>query len=172
MTSLKNICELIDISSESENEEKPEGASTPLPRNTKPIFRVVLEIFHSSIEAIADNEADFDWSLDSLETDCKRLKLSNSFETGEYSRSSINSEYSEIIENPESPDEQLQEDDIKNTTNSEIFIVDSHKRQCPQSITSAVIADSLEQVAREDADSYSVTPPGPLRKINFQPVAR
>ena len=56
-------------------------------------------------------------------------------------------------------------------TNSEVFIVEGHKRTSTQSVTSEVIADYLEQVANEDADSYYVTPPGPLKKINTKAVS-
>ena len=54
MANLKDIYELIDISSESENDERSERASTPLPKDTLPNIRVILEMSHSSIEANAD----------------------------------------------------------------------------------------------------------------------
>ena len=115
-----------------------------------------MEISHSSVEANADHEEDLNSSLDSLDTDCKRLKLGNSFETvesGEYPDTSENNEAGEIIESPESPDEQPGEYDSNDMTNSEIFVVEGHKRTSTQSVN-------------EDADSYFVTPPGPLKKIN------
>ena len=87
MASPKDTYELIDIASESEKEEMMERTSTLLPRETFPNIRVIREISHSSVEANADHEEDLNSSPDSLDTDCKRLKLSNSFETvesGEY----------------------------------------------------------------------------------------
>ena len=150
-----------------------ERASTPLPRDTFPIIRVTLEISHSSVEDNADHENP-NSSLDSLDTDCKRLKLSNSFETvesREYSNSTENYGVGEIVERPESPDEQLEECDSMDITTSGVFIVEGQKRTSTQSVTSAVIADYLEQVVNEDADSYFVTPPGPLKKINMKPTS-
>ena len=75
-----------------------ERASTPLPSDTFQNIRVILEISDSSVEANADHEEDLNSSLASLDTDCKRLKLSNSFETvesGEYPDSSETNEASE-----------------------------------------------------------------------------
>ena len=131
MANFKDIYELIDISSETENEEMMERASTPLPRDTFPNIRVILEISHSSAEANADHEEDLNSYLDSLDTDCKRLKLSNSFasvDSGEYPKTSGDYKDGEIIE---SPDEQLEECDSNDITNSGIFIVQSHKRTSP-----------------------------------------
>ena len=74
-----------------------------------PNFRVTLDISHSSVEAMAEYEKDLNSSLDSIETNCKRLKPSNSFETvesGAYPISFENYEEGEIVESPESPDEQ------------------------------------------------------------------
>ena len=84
MASLKDIYELTDISSESENEEMMQRASTPLARDAFPNIRVVLEISHSSVEANADYEEDLNSSLDSIDMNCKRLKLSNSVESVAY----------------------------------------------------------------------------------------
>ena len=169
MANLKDIYELGDVSSESENEEvKSQRASTPLPKDAFPNIGVILEISHSSIEANADLEEDFNSSLESM--DCKRLKLDNSFETvesGEYPNSHGNYEDGEINESPESPDE-CNTNDI---TNSGIFIVESHRQISPQSVDSAIITKYLEQVANEDADSYFVTPPGPLKRINTIPAS-
>ena len=47
MAHVKEIYELIEVSSESENEEKPERASTPLPKDAFPNIRVILELSHS-----------------------------------------------------------------------------------------------------------------------------
>ena len=80
-----------------------ERASTPLPRDTFPSIRVIQEITHSSVEANADHE-DLNSSLDSLDTDYKRPKLSSSLETvesGEYPLPSENHEVGEIFESPE-----------------------------------------------------------------------
>ena len=90
MANIKDIYELIDISSGSKNDEESERASTTLPKNTLPNIRVILEISHSSIEANTDLEEDLNSSLDSIDMDCKPLKLDNSFETvesGEYPNS-------------------------------------------------------------------------------------
>ena len=155
---------------ERENEKCPKE----LQRRSLGVQQVVLETSHSSVVAIADHKKDFDSSLDSLETDCTRLRSSNSFETGEsgeYQVSSINYENSEIIESPESPVEQPKEDDMNNFTNSGIFIVESHRQPSQQSVTNVVLANYLEQVAREDANSYFVTPQGPLRRVNLQPAS-
>ena len=92
-------------------------------------------------------------------------------ESGECPDFSENNEAGEIIESPESPDEQPGEYDSNNMTNSEVFVVEGHKQTSTQSVTSEVIADSLEQVVNEDADSYFVTPPGPLKKINMKPMS-
>ena len=168
MTSLKDIYELIDISSESENEEESERASTPLPKDMFPNLRVTLGISNSSVEASADYEEDLNSSLDSLETNCKRLRLSNRFvsvESGEYPSSTESCEDGEIVESPESPDEEIEETCTDDLTNSEIFIVESHKPPSPRSVTSDTVAEYLEQIAREDSNSYFVTRPGPLKKI-------
>ena len=102
--------------------------------------------------------------------DCKRLQLSNSFETvesGEYPSSPGKYEDGEMIESPESPDEC----DTNDITNSEVFIVESHRQTSSQSVNSAIITENLEKVANEDAASYFVTPPGPLKKINTIPAS-
>ena len=120
MTSLKDFYELLYISSESENEEESEKDSTPLPKEIFPNLRGTLEISNSSVEANTDFEEDFNSSLDSLGTNCKRLKLSNSFvsvESGEFPSSTENYEDGERVESLESPDEELEEartDDLTN----------------------------------------------------------
>ena len=151
-----------------------ERASTPLSKDLFPNLRVTLEISHSSVEANADYEENFNSSLDSLETICKRLKLSNSFvsvESGEYPSSTECCEDGEIVESPESPDEEIEETRTEDVTNSEIFIVENHKRPSPRSVTSATVADYLEQIAQEDSNSYFVTPPGQLKKIVLKLVS-
>ena len=75
LANLKDTYELIDISSESENDERSERASTPLPKDTFRNIRVILEISHSSIEANADLEEDLNSSLDSTDMDCRLLKV-------------------------------------------------------------------------------------------------
>ena len=78
MNNYKNVFELIDISSsESDEESIGERASTPLPRSVQPNFRVVIDVSNSSAEAVADEEECFDISADSLEADCKRMRLSS-----------------------------------------------------------------------------------------------
>ena len=147
MANLKDTYELIDISSESENDERSERTSTPLPKDSFPNMRVILEISHSSIEANADLEENLNSSLDSIDWECKRLKLDNSFETvepGEYPNSPGKYDDGEIFESPESPDE-CNTNDI---TNSGVFIVESHKQTSSQSVDSAIIAEYLEQVAK------------------------
>ena len=83
MNNLLDIYELIDISSSSEEGEITR-ASTPLLRAKKEYPRIIVEILNSSAEATADEEEFLDLSLDSLESECKRMKLSEpytSFET-------------------------------------------------------------------------------------------
>ena len=151
-----------------------ERASTPLPRDTFLNIRVILGISHCYVKANADHEEDLNSSSDSFDTNCKRLKLSNSFgtvESGEYPDFSEDNEVGEIIESPESPDEKPEEYDSNDMTNSDVFVVEGHKRTSTQSVTSEVTADYLEQVANEDADSYFVIPPGPLKKMNTKPMS-
>ena len=72
--------------------------STPIPRDSQVNPRIIIEIPHSSAEATADDEEYLDLSLDSLETDCKRMKLSDSYtsfesvESGEYPQSTDSEE--------------------------------------------------------------------------------
>ena len=93
-----------------------------------------------------------------------------SLESGELVKMSPKSDYSTMRESPESPDEQKQEED-NNRSNSGVFIVEGHCAPSPKSITSAVIADYLEQDSREDASSNFVTPPGPLKRVNPQLIS-
>ena len=174
MSNLLDIYELIDISSSSGEEGEIERASTPLPRVTQVNPRIIIEIPHSPAEATADDEDYLDLSLDSLETDCKRLKLSNSYtsfesmESGEYPHSTDSEETP--ADSPESPDEREKGED-NCSLNSGVFVVKGHYGHSSKSVTSTSVADYLEQVAREDATSFFVTPPGPLRKVNLRPIS-
>ena len=84
MNNLLDVYELIDISSSSEEEGESTRASTPLPRDNKVYPRIV------AAEATADEEEFLDLSLNSLETECKRMNLSESYtsfetvESGQY----------------------------------------------------------------------------------------
>ena len=78
MNSLKNVYELIDISSSDDESDFVERSSTPLPREAIPNYRVILKNSLSSAEAVADEEEYFDVSADSLEASYKRIKLSSS----------------------------------------------------------------------------------------------
>ena len=74
MEARKNVYELIDISSASEDEGMAsERASTPLPKPQHMNYRVVLEISHSSAGAVADEEEYFHISAESLKNNCKRI---------------------------------------------------------------------------------------------------
>ena len=163
MNNYKNVFELIDISSsESDEESIGERASTPLPRSIQPNFRVVVDVYNSSAEAVADEEECFDISADSLEADCKRMRLSSSLESlesGELDRTAPNPEYSTMRESPESPD-------IQSENEEEGFVVESHRLPSPQSITSCMINEYLEQVHREEENiSFFETPPGTPKRI-------
>ena len=112
MNNLPDIYELIDISSSSEEEGEITRASTPLPRANKEYPRIIVEILNSSAEATADEEEFLDLSLDSLESECKRMKLSEpytSFETVESGQYPQSKSPEEIVmaDSPESPDESL-----------------------------------------------------------------
>ena len=146
MNSPKKVYELIDISSESEEETVIERASTPFPRNSQTNFRIILEIANSSAEAIADEEEYFDISADFLQMNCKRVRLNStleSLESGELRSTSPGTTHNEIKESPESPDE-LTEDE------EDGFVVENHRVPNPQSKTSCMIAEYLEQVHREE----------------------
>ena len=70
----QNVYQLIDISSASEDEDVQERASTPLPKGIQPNYRVVVEISQPSVEVIAGEDDYFDLSLDSLESNCKKIE--------------------------------------------------------------------------------------------------
>ena len=163
MNSLKNVYELIDISSSEDESEFVERSSTPLPRETIPNYRVKLKNSLSSAEAVADEEEYFDVSADSLEASYKRIKLNSSL-------SSIDSNFypqqegndvaqasEEIPDSPESPDESM---------SSDVFVVEETISN-EASISSSKVAEYLEKVHQEDSSSYFVTPLGTPRKINF-----
>ena len=164
MNAYKATYELIDISSD--EEEFSERASTPLPRCESLNYRVVLEVPQSPAEATVDDEEYFDLLLESLESDCKRLRLNLSYESID-SAVLPNSELVPEVpqkegpaDSPESPDESL---------NSEVFIVEQSNSE--ESTTSTRILEYLEQVRQEDSASYFSTPPGTPRKISFQPTS-
>ena len=162
MNNLLDIYELIDISSSSEEEGEITRASTPLPRANKEYPRIIVEILNSSAEATEDEEEFLDLSLDSLESECKRMKLSEpytSFETVESGQYPQSESPEEIVmaDSPESPDESL---------SSDIFVFETSAND-KESITSSKVAEYLGKVYQEDASSYFNTPPGTTKKINF-----
>ena len=70
-------------------------------KSFQPNFRIILEISNSSAEAGADQEEYFDISADSLEMNCKRMRLNSTFESlesGELPNTSAKSAYSEMRE--------------------------------------------------------------------------
>ena len=122
MEALKKVYELINISSASEEEEMAsERTSTPLPKPQHMNYRVVLEISHSSAGAVADEEEYFDLSAESLENNCKRMRLNSSFESlnaEEFTNARMDKELcpeQEYADSPESPDPSL---------NSDVFVVE------------------------------------------------
>ena len=168
----------MDISSEKEGEieilTERERTSTPVSKNYQENYRIVLEISHSSTGAIADEEEYFDISADSLESNCKRMKLDSSRESlglEDFHNSSVESPHSAMTESQESTNVQENRYERDADDNSGVFIVESHKPPSTESITSTVIADFLDQVREEDASSYFVTPPGPLKKVIPQPIS-
>ena len=151
-----------------------ETTSTTVPRTYQENYMIVLELFHSSTEALADEEEYFDISADSLESNCKRMKLDSCFESlspGNRHNSSVESPHSAMAESPENPDELENSNERDADDNSWVFIVESIKPPSTESITSTVIADFLEQVREEDASSYFGIPPGPLKKVNVQLIS-
>ena len=154
MSKLLDMYESIDISLSSEDEEDmPERASTPLARELISKYRIVLNASLSPAKAVADEEVYFDISKHSLEADCQRMRLNStleSLESGELANTSPKSTYSTMKESPERPDEQKQEED-DTRSNSGVFVVEGHCAPSLKSIPSVVIADYLEQVARENA---------------------
>ena len=84
--------------------------------------------------------------------------------------SSVKSPHSAKVESPENPDV-LENSNERDTDNSGVFKVEIHKPPSAESITSTVIADFLDQVREEDASSYFVTPPGPIKRVIPQPIS-
>ena len=110
---------------------------------------MILEISHSLAEAVADEEEYFDISAESLE----------SLEPELYAQQeeTVKSQDEELPDSPVSPDE---------STNSEVFIVEesiTHEK----SVRSSKVAENIEQLHQEDSNSSFITPPDPLRRINF-----
>ena len=135
-------------------------SSTPLPKPQHTNYRFVLEISHSSVGAVADNEEYFDISAESLENNCKRMRLNSSLESldmeeiiNEKADRELDCEQ-ELADSPKSPDPSL---------NSDVFIVEKPNVEETSSITSSDIARFVEEATVGDADSYFETPPGPLR---------
>ena len=163
MNSLKNVYELIDISSSEDESELVERSSTPLPRETLPNYRVILKNSLSSAEAVADEEEYFDVSADSLEASYKRIRLNSSLSSIDSSSypqqegNAVAQAGEEIPDSPESPDESM---------SSDVFVVEEASGNEP-SFSSSKVAEYLEKVYQEDSSSYFVTPLGTPRKINF-----
>ena len=164
MNNLLDIYELVDISSSSE-EEGEIRASTPLPRDDKEYPKIIVEILNSSAEATTDGEEFLDLSPNSLETECKRMKLDESYtsfgseESDQYQQSERSEEI--IADSPESPNESM---------SSDIFVVEASTNN-EESIISSKVAGYLEKVRQEDSSSYFITPPGTPRKIYFRPAS-
>ena len=152
-----DIYELIDISSSSEEEGEITRSSTPLPKNNDKYPKILVEILNSSAEATADEEEFLDLSLNSLETECKRMKLSESYtsfetvESGQYPQSESEEE---IADSPKSPDPSL---------NSDVFVVEKPCEEEMSSMTSSKVAEFIRQATEDDACSYFESPRGPLR---------
>ena len=154
MNNYKNVFELIDISSSEDEEELLERASTRLPREFIPNYRVVLEVSRSSAEAVADGEEYFDISSDSLERNCKKMRLISSLESLEPETYAPRQEFAasrdeELPDSPESPNENVC---------SDVFIVEAPTID-EESITSSKVAKYHERVQQEDSDSHFITPP-------------
>ena len=77
MNNLLDLYELIDISSSNVDEGEIKRASTPLPRNSEINVRILFEVSNPSVEANADEEENFELSLESLESECKKLNFVN-----------------------------------------------------------------------------------------------
>ena len=163
MNFLKNVYELIDISSSEDESELVERSSTPLTRETLPNYRVILKNSLSSAEAVADEEEYFDVSADSLEASYKRIRLNSSLSSIDSSSypqqegNAVAQAGEEIPDSPESPDESM---------SSNVFVVEEASGNEP-SFSSSKVAEYLEKVYQEDSSSYFVTPLGTPRKINF-----
>ena len=147
-----DIYELIDISSSSEEEGEITRSSTPLPKDNGKYPRIVVEILNSSAEATADEEEFLDLSLNSLETECKRMKLSESYtsfetvESGQYPQSESEEE---IADTPESPDPSL---------NSDVFVVEKPCEEETSSMTSCKVVEFIRQATEDDECSYFESP--------------
>ena len=146
MSNLMDIYELIDISSSSEEEEgEITRSSTPMPENNGKYPKIIVEILNSSAEATADEEEFLDLSLNSLETECKRMKLSESYtsfetvESGQYPQSESEEE---IADSPESPDPSL---------NPDMFVVEKPCEEEMSSMTSSKVAEFIRQATEDDA---------------------
>ena len=127
---------------------------------------MILEISQSSAEAVADEEEYFAISPDSLESDCKRMRLNSSLDSLEpelyaQQEDTVKSQEEELPDSPESPDESL---------NSEVFIVEEPATH-EKSVTGSKVAEYLEKAQKEDYFSYFNTPAGPLRRIIFLPIS-
>ena len=164
MSNLMDIYELIDISSSSEEEGEITRPFTPLPKDNGKYPRIIVEILNSSAEATADEEEFLDLSINSLETECKKMKLSESYtsfetvESGQYPQSES---VEEIMagrkpENysPESPDPSL---------NSDVFVVEKPSEEETASMTSSEVAEFIRQATEDDTCSYFESPHGHLR---------
>ena len=158
MNNLLDIYELIDISSSSEEEGEITRSSTPLPRDSEKYPKIVIETLNSSAEAEADEEEFLDLSLNSLETECKRMKLSESYTSFETVESGQNpqseSEEKVMADSPESPDSSL---------NSDVFVVEKPYEEETSSMTISKVAEFIRQATEDDASSYFESPRGPLR---------
>ena len=158
MNNLLDIYELMDISSSSEEEGEITRSSTPLPRDSEKYPRIVVEILNSSAEAEADEEEFLNLSLNSLETECKRMKLGESYtsfetvESGQYPQSESEEEI--IADSPESADPSL---------NSDVFVVEKPHEEETSSMISSKVAEFIRQAEEDDASSYYESPRGPLR---------
>ena len=137
-----------------------ERTSTPLPKSQQMTYRVVLEISHSSAGAVADEEEYFDLSADSTENNCKRMRPNSTFE-------SLGAD--ELV-NSEVEEEQAQHRIMQTrqktplpSLHSDVFVVETYHTVETTSITSSDIVEFVRQATEGDADSYFVTPPGPLK---------
>ena len=157
MSNLMDIYELIDISLSSEEEGEITRSSTPLPKDNGKYPRIIVEILNSSAEATADEEEFLDLSKNSLETECKKMKLSESYtkfetvESGQYPQSES---VEEIMDSPESPDPSL---------NSDVFVVEKPSEEETASMTSSEVVEFIRQATEDDTCSYFESPHGHLR---------
>ena len=147
MNSLKNVFELIDISSSEDESNFGERSSTPLSREAMPNYRVILENSLSPAEAVADEEEYFDVSADSVEASYKRIKLNSSLSSIDSNPPPQQEENDEaqtnveIPDSPESPDESM---------SSDVFVVEEAISN-EGSISSSKVAEYLEKVHQEDS---------------------